>query len=200
VYLVGLTGGIGSGKTTVARLLAARGAHVIDADRLAREVVEPGTPGNAEILDRFGADIADDLGRIDRTALAAIVFADPDALRDLNAIVHPRVGERIASELTDLAATDELAVLDVPLLTEAGVSRGYDAVVVVTAPEHVRVERLVERGLTAEDARARIANQASDAERLALATHVVENSGTLAALDAAVDDLYDELVAAASRP
>jgi dephospho-CoA kinase len=200
VFLVGLTGGIGSGKSTVAALLAGRGAIVIDADAVAREVVQPGTEGLDAIVERFGPSVVTGDGTLDRPALAALVFADRDARSALNAIVHPRVAARIAELLEQAAGAsgpEQLVVIDVPLLVESNVDRGYHAVVVVTAPEAVRIERLVARGMDAEDARARIAAQASDEERSARATHVVDNSGDLPDLAARVSDLHSELAAAA---
>ncbi|MDQ4130865.1 MAG: dephospho-CoA kinase [Actinomycetota bacterium] len=199
MYLVGLTGGIASGKSTVARFLAERGAVVIDADRLAREVLEPGTKGFDQVVARFGPEVVASDGRLDRERLAEIVFADEQARQDLNAIVHPKVGDRIDERLTALAARDpghRLVVLDMPLLVEADADPGCQAVVVVTAPEDVRVERLQDRGLTEEEARARIGAQATDEERLRAATHVIDNSGDLQALESQVDRIYAELAAA----
>lgn len=198
MYLVGLTGGIGSGKSTVARLLADRGAVVIDADRIAREVVEPGTDALAEIVDRFGERVLDDEGRLDRPAVAEIVFADEAARADLNAIVHPRVRQRIGERLAEVAEEEGLGnrivVLDVPLLVEGGTEQGYQDVIVVTAPEDVRVQRAVaERDMDADDVRARIAAQADDEERLEVATHVIDNSGSLEDLEVRVDRVHAEL-------
>lgn len=199
MHLVGLTGGIGSGKSTVARLLAERGAVVVDADQVAREVVEPGEPALAEIAERFGAGVLDD-GRLDRPALAAIVFGDEDARRDLEAITHPRIGERIATRIGEAQAAEEadgrtrVVVVDHPLLVESGSASGYATVIVVEAPVEVRVQRLVEhRGMAEEDARARIAAQADDATRRAAATHVVDNSGEPEDLAPQVDAILAEL-------
>jgi dephospho-CoA kinase len=194
---VALTGGIGSGKSSVAARLAAHGAVVVDADALAREVVEPGTPGLAAVVAEFGADVLAADGSLDRAALAAIVFSDPERRRALEAIVHPLVGQRSA-ELIAEAPDGAMVVYDVPLLAEsAGTGRDrtgeFDAVVVVEAPMDLRLERLVGRGLTADDARARIAAQASDADRRVLADHVVLNDGDLTALDTAVDRLWTAL-------
>ena len=198
--LVGLTGGIGSGKSTVARLLAERGAVVIDADQVAREVVEPGEPALAAIADRFGPDVIDDEGRLDRPAMAAIVFGDEASRRDLEAITHPRIGERIAQRIADAQAAEDadgrerLVVLDHPLLVESGAAEGYETVIVVEAPLDVRVRRLVEaRGMDEADARARVKAQADDATRRAAATHVVDNSGDLDALGAQVDAILGDL-------
>ncbi len=183
--MVGLTGGIGSGKSTVARLLEDWGAVVIDADQVAREIVEPGESALAEIAARFGAEVAlQPDGSLDRPAIAAIVFGDDAARRDLEAITHPRIGERIEQRIL-AAAADEAAdgrervvVVDHPLLVESGAATGYPVLIVVTAPVEVRVHRLVEhRGMDPEDARARIRAQVDDDTRLAVATHVIDNSG-----------------------
>ena len=198
--LVGLTGGIGSGKSTVARLLAERGAIVIDADQVAREVVEPGEPALAAIADRFGPDVIDDEGRLDRPAMAAIVFGDEASRRDLEAITHPRIGERIAQRIAAAQAAEDadgrerLVVLDHPLLVESGAAEGYETVIVVEAPLEVRVQRLVEaRGMDEADARARVKAQADDATRRAAATHVVDNGGDLDALGAQVNAILGDL-------
>ena len=191
---VAVTGGIGSGKSAVSSRLATRGAVVVDADRIAREVVEPGTPGLAAVVDEFGSGVLASDGSLDRAALAAIVFADPERRAALEAIVHPLVGARSA-ELLAAAPGDAVVVYDVPLLAESagsalGRTREFDAVVVVEAPVQTRLDRLVSRGLTEADARARIAAQADDDRRRAIADHVVDNSGDLAELDAAVDRLW----------
>ncbi|NDU77393.1 dephospho-CoA kinase [Actinomadura sp. DSM 109109] len=191
---VGLTGGIGSGKSEVARRLREHGAVVIDADRIAREVVEPGTPGLAAVAAEFGDDVLLPSGALDREKVGRIVFADADRLAALNAIVHPLVGERM-QELMDSAPADAVVVYDVPLLVENGLAGMYDEVVVVDAPEETQLDRLVaRRGMTEEDARARMAAQASRAERRAVATHVIDNSGGLADLTARVDALWESLV------
>lgn len=193
---IAVTGGIGSGKSSVTARLAEHGAVVIDADRIAREVVEPGTPGLAAVVAEFGPGILTADGALDRPALAAIVFADPERRRALEAIVHPLVGRR-SQELLDAAPADAVVVYDVPLLAESsdfGRAGGFDRVVVVTAPVETRVRRLVERGLTEADARARIAAQADDASRLAIADLVVDNGGTEAELDAAADRLWSALL------
>ena len=196
---IAVTGGIGSGKSAVASRLAAHGAVVVDADRIAREVVEPGTPGLAAVVAAFGGAVLTDTGALDRAAMAAIVFSDPARRRELEAIVHPLVARRSA-ELIAAAPEDAVVVYDVPLLAEsAGGDRDrtgeFDVVVAVEAPLDERVSRLVGRGLTADDARARIAAQADDARRRAIADHVVANDGDLASLDAAVDALWAELTA-----
>ncbi|MEU9842954.1 dephospho-CoA kinase [Actinomadura sp. NPDC048032] len=195
---VGLTGGIGSGKSEVSRRLRGHGAVVIDADRIAREVVEPGTPGLAAVVAEFGEDVLLPDGTLDREKVGRIVFADPDRLAALNAIVHPLVGERM-QELMDAAPADAVVVYDVPLLAENGLAGMYDEVVVVDAPEEVQLDRLVaRRGMTEEDARARMAAQASRADRRAVATHVIDNSGTLADLKTQVDALWASLTGRAA--
>jgi dephospho-CoA kinase len=193
VLTVGLTGGIGSGKSEVARLLAARGAVVIDADRLAREVVVAGTPGFAAVVDAFGPGVVAGDGSLDRPALAALVFADPVALRRLESIVHPLVGAR-AAELMAAAPGDAVVVYDVPLLVENGLEAGYDVVVVVDADDETRLARLAARGLSEADARARMAAQARRADRLAVADVVVANDGSRTDLASTVDALWTQLV------
>ena len=190
---VGLSGGIGSGKSTVARALARRGAIVIDADAIAREVVEPGQPGLAAVVERFGAEVLDAEGRLDRPKLAALVFDDAAARADLNAIVHPRVAVETARR-TAAAPSDAVVVIDVPLLVEAARS-GYDVVVIVEAPEPVRLERLIARGMSPEDARRRMAAQASDADRRKVADVVLDNSGSEADLESQIDALWSQLTA-----
>jgi dephospho-CoA kinase len=192
---VGLTGGIGSGKSTVARLLAGRGAVVVDADLLARQVVEPGSAGYQAVLDRFGPAVAGPDGGLDRRALADLVFADPSALADLNAIVHPAVRAAIAGRLAELREGDGVVVLDIPLLVESGRSYGAAAVLVVDCPEDVAVQRLVEqRGMDEADARRRMAAQVPRAERLAAADLVIDNSGSPEQLEAEVERVWTFLV------
>jgi dephospho-CoA kinase len=193
VLRVGLTGGIGSGKSEVARLLAARGAVVIDSDRLAREVVAPGTPGLAAVVEAFGAEYLTPDGALDRPRLAALVFSDTAARERLNAIVHPLVGAAAAARLAE-APPDAVVVHDVPLLVEAGLAGGFDVVVVVDAPPEVQLARLTgQRGMAAADAEARIAAQATREQRLAVADHVIRNDGTLDDLERAVDELWRTL-------
>jgi dephospho-CoA kinase len=194
VLRIGLTGGIGSGKSTVAGLLAARGARIVDADRIAREVVEPGTPGLEAVVAAFGQEVLTPEGALDRPALAAVVFADPDARRRLDGIVHPLVRAR-ATELVAAAPPDAVVVQDVPLLVETGQAGSYDLVLVVEADLDTRVRRLVGRGLAEDDARARIAAQASDEQRRAVADVVLDNSGSVEDLEAQVDRFWAERVA-----
>ncbi|MEU7691201.1 dephospho-CoA kinase [Microbispora hainanensis] len=190
---VGLTGGIGSGKSEVARLLAARGAVVVDADKIAREVVEPGTPGLAEIVEAFGEDVLRPDGSLDRERLGAIVFADAEKLKILNGIVHPKVGER-SERLQREAPDDAVVVYDVPLLAENNLAPLYDVVIVVDTPDDVRLERLQRfRGMREEDARARIAAQASREDRLKIADIVIRNEGSLDDLEAQVDKVWQDL-------
>lgn len=191
---IGLTGGIGSGKSTVAALLAARGARIVDADRVAREVVEPGTPGLEAVAAAFGPGVLTPDGALDRPALAAVVFADPDARRRLDGIVHPLVRAR-AAELVAAAPPDAVVVQDVPLLVETGQAGSYDLVLVVEADLDTRVRRLVGRGLSEDDARARIAAQASDGQRRAVADVVLDNSGTVEELEVQVERFWAERVA-----
>ncbi|MGC5012847.1 dephospho-CoA kinase [Streptosporangium sp. DT93] len=198
MFKVGLTGGIGSGKSEVSKRLAARGAMVIDADKIAREVVEPGTSGLARVVGVFGSGILREDGSLDREKLGSIVFADSEKLASLNAIVHPLVGARIA-ELQEKAPTGGIVVYDVPLLAENGLAGMYEIVVVVDAPDEVRLTRLLDlRGMTEQDARARIAAQATREERLKIADIVVRNDGTLEELEARMDDLWSDLTTRAT--
>jgi len=192
--LVGLTGGIASGKSTVAGLLAGHGAVLIDSDELAHAVVAPGTDGLARVVERFGPGVLRSDGALDRPALGRLVFSDERARADLNAIVHPAVRAR-AAELVAQAPADAIVVRVIPLLVETGQEADFDVVVVVDAPESVQVERLMGRsGLTDEDARSRVAAQASRAERLAAADFVIDNSGTPDQMAARVARLWSELV------
>ena len=190
---IGLTGGIGSGKSTVAKMFAELGAHVIDADAVAREVVEPGTPGLAALVEEFGNGILDG-DRLDRTSLAQIVFEDEGARTRLNAIIHPLIGARTA-ELIAALPPDAVFLHDVPLLVELHLENAYDLVVVVDAPDDVRVSRLVERGLTEDDARARIATQATREQRLAVADVVINDSGDLDQLREQVRSAWPKVAA-----
>jgi dephospho-CoA kinase len=196
---VGLTGGIGAGKSEVSRRLAAHGARVIDADVVAREVVEPGTAGLAEIVSAFGDSVLRPDGILDREKLGEIVFADPAARAKLNAIVHPRVGDRMR-ELEQDAGDTGVVVHDIPLLAENNLAAGFDAVVVVDAPPEIQEERLLRRGFTHEQAQARMRAQATRELRLAVASHVVDNSGTLADLDQRVNELWADLRRRARQP
>jgi len=198
VLRIGLTGGIGSGESTVSRLLERRGAVIVDADAIAREVVAPGTPGLAAVVEAFGGGVVAPDGSLDRPALAAIVFADSAARARLDAIVHPLVRAR-ATELAAGAPPDAVVVHDVPLLVETGQAGGYDLVLVVEADPETRVARLVQRGLTAEDARSRMTAQASDEQRRAVADVVLDNSGTPEELEAQVDRFWTERVLPAER-
>ena len=177
----------------MSRALARRGAVVIDADAIAREVVEPGEPGLAAIVDRFGNGVLDDEGRLNRPKLAALVFDDAAARADLNAIVHPLVAVETARRIA-AAPPDAIVVIDVPLLVEAARS-GYDVVVIVEAPETVRLERLVGRGMAPDDARRRMAAQASDADRRKVADVVLDNSGSEDDLERQIDALWAQLTA-----
>ncbi len=196
VLRIGLTGGIGSGKSTVARLLADRGARLVDADVLAREVVAPGTPGLAAVAEAFGAGVLTADGELDRPALAAVVFGDPDARRRLDGIVHPLVRARSVELLAEMPP-DAVVVQDIPLLVETGQAGSFDLVLVVEADPGTRVARLVGRGLSEDDARARIAAQATDEQRRAVADAVLDNSGTPEQLEAQVDRFWAERVAPA---
>ena len=189
---VGLTGGVGSGKSTVARLLAEHGAVVIDADAIAREVVEPGTPGLAAVVEAFGDEVLDADGRLDRPKLAGIVFGDDEKRVQLNSIVHPLVGQRTV-ELAEAAPPDAVVVYDIPLLVESNMAAGFDKVVVVEADTDLRIARLAERGMAEQDARERMAAQASDEQRRAVADVVIENNDSLDDLKSAVDDLWELL-------
>ena len=197
---VGLTGGIGAGKSEVSRRLAAQGAVVIDADLIAREVVEPGTEGLAEVVEAFGSEVLRPDGGLDRGRLGDLVFADPELRRKLNAIIHPRVAQRMA-ELERAAGPSAIVVHDVPLIAENGRAGAYDMVVVVDAPPRIQAERLVRRrGMTREQARARMAAQASREQRLAIADIVIDNSGTLEDLDRRVAEVWSDLLSRAKQP
>jgi dephospho-CoA kinase len=194
VLLVGLTGGIGAGKSTVADLLAARGAMIVDADEVARAVVEPGQPALAKLIDRFGPKILDTDGRLDRGAVAKVAFADDASRRDLEAITHPAINEAFTSRVAE-APDDAVVVLAVPLLAESEQARKrpYQTVIVVEAPREVRLERLEARGVERTDAEARMAAQASDEERRKLATYVIDNGGDRVALERQIDQVWADL-------
>ncbi|TQJ87392.1 dephospho-CoA kinase [Streptomyces sp. SLBN-31] len=190
---VGLTGGIGAGKSEVSRLLVACGAVLIDADRIAREVVEPGTPGLAAVVDAFGPDVLTADGTLDRPKLGSIVFADPEKLAVLNSVVHPLVGVR-SRELEEAAAEDAVVVHDVPLLAENGLAGLYDVVIVVDASPETQLDRLVRlRGMTEEDARARMAAQATREKRREIADVVIDNDVPLEELRRRVRDVWADL-------
>jgi dephospho-CoA kinase len=190
---IGLTGGIGAGKSEVSRRLASYGAAVIDADMVAREVVAAGTPGLAEVVREFGQEVLRADGTLDRDRLGELVFADESLRNKLNGIVHHRVGERMA-ELERQADGAAIIVLDIPLIAENHLEGGFDLVVVVDVPVRVQVDRLMrERGMSQESAEARINAQSTREERLAIATIVVDNSGSLAELDREVGELWTEL-------
>jgi dephospho-CoA kinase len=190
---IGLTGGIGAGKSEVARLLASYGAILVDSDRISREVVEPGTAGLAAIVAEFGPDVLAADGALDRPKLGRIVFADEDRRKKLNAIVHPLVGARSA-ELQKQAGPGDIVVHDVPLLTENGLAPLYDLVIVVDTDPATQLDRLVrQRGMAEDEARSRMAAQATRAERLAIADLVIDNDGPLAALEPQVRAVWEQL-------
>ena len=190
MILVGLTGGIGSGKSTVSAALAARGAVIVDADEVVRSVQRPGSPVLVKLSERFGAGVIAADGSLDRVALAGIAFADADALKDLNAIVHPAVGAEMNRQVMEHVATEKVVVLDIPLLTE-NPREGLQGKIVVDVPVEMQVERLVRyRGFDEADARARIARQATRERRLETADFVIDNSGAPDALDEQIDRLW----------
>lgn len=195
---VGLTGGVGSGKSTVARMLAAHGALVIDADAIAREVLAPGSPGLSEVTEHFGAGVLTADGALDRAALARIVFTDDAALATLNAITHPRIAAR-TSELMATAAPDQIIVHDVPLLVENNLAAAYDLVLVVLADKDVRLDRLADRGMPSDEAERRMSTQATDAQRRDVASIVLDNNGSTADLQRQVDQAWKEITALQQR-
>lgn len=197
---IGLTGGIGSGKSTVAARLAQLGAVVVDSDQVARDVVSVGSPGFAWVVERFGEDVLAPDGSLDRPRLGQLVFSDPAALADLNAITHPLIRARSEALSSEAAASGAVAVVqDIPLLVENKLTAGFDKVIVVEAPLELRLSRLAGRGLDIETARARIAAQASDEQRRAVADVVLDNSGSVAELLAQVDAAWASLVGAPSE-
>jgi dephospho-CoA kinase len=194
VILVGLTGGIGAGKSTVSAMLAERGAVIVDADQIARDLQSPGSPVLDAMAERFGSHILLDDGALDRAAVAKIVFNDEAALKDLNGIVHPAMQSEIQRQIDEQRSTDRVVVLDFPLLGE-NPRKGLAATVVVDIPVDVAVQRLVDqRGMSEDDARARINSQLSRDERLATATHVIDNSGDRDSLNRQVDELWEQLL------
>lgn len=193
MILVGLTGGIGSGKSTISSLLEGKGAVIIDADAIVREVQLPGSAVLAELAEKFGSEVLAADGSLDRQTVANIVFTDPDALKALNAIVHPAVGKEMNRRMIEQRTTDHVVVLDIPLLTE-NPREGLQGKIVVDVPVEVQVERLVKyRGFDEADARARISRQATREQRLATADFVVDNSGDLAALQPQIEKLWQWL-------
>lgn len=200
MILVGLTGGIGSGKSTVSALLAQRGAVIVDADAITREVQQPGSPVLTELAESFGSNVIADDGTLDRAAVASVVFGDPEALKKLNAIVHPAVGRLMNERIIEQRSTDNVVILDIPLLTE-NPREGLQGRIVVDVPVETQVERLVRfRGFSEEDARARIARQAAREERLAAADFVVDNSGAPEDLESQVDRLWAWLTSLPQLP
>lgn len=193
MLLVGLTGGIGSGKSTVSGMLAERGAEIIDADHIAREVVMPCTPAWCKIRDHFGPGVLHPDGHIDRQALADIVFGDPGKLALLNEITHPAIFQRIAERLEAAHGRDVVVVLDAALLIETGLAQRVDMLLVTHSPKEVQVERLAAKGMEASRARARIAAQLAPEERLARADLVIDNSGSVEDLGRQVDELWVQL-------
>ena len=198
MLLVGLTGGIGSGKSTVARLLERHGAVVIDADQLARAAVEKGTPGFDRVVDAFGRDVVTSDGDLDRPALAARIFSDPEQKSTLEAIVHPEVARRFSDQVDAHRATDRIVVYVTPLLVELGLAPAFDVAIVVTASPHLRVSRVAsDRGLSPDEVRGRMATQATDEQRAEVADVLIDNDGSLAELEPQVDRLWGDLMARA---
>jgi dephospho-CoA kinase len=193
MLLVGLTGGIASGKSTVSAMLAERGAEVIDADHIARQVVMPGTRAWCRIRDHFGPGVLHPDGSIDRQALADIVFADQAKLTVLNEITHPEIFARIADRLEAHHDQDVVVILDAALLIEAGLAEGVDVVIVTHSPREIQVERLAAKGVGERDARSRIAAQLAPEQRLARADIVIDNTGTLEDLGRRVDEVWKQL-------
>jgi dephospho-CoA kinase len=192
MLMVGLTGGIGAGKSTVANMLTSRGAVVIDADAIAREVVEPGMPALAKLVDRFGPEILRPDGSLDRAALAAVAFVDDETRKELEAITHPAIGAEFLRRVAE-APAEAVVVHDVPLLVESRRGFEYGAVIVVEAPLEVRLDRLEARGVARDDARRRIGLQATDEDRRKVATWVVDNSGDVGHLEKQVGEIWSEL-------
>ena len=199
MLMVGLTGGIGAGKSTVAQLLADRGAVVIDADRIAREVVEPGTPTLAHLVERFGPGILHADGSLDRPALAAVAFVDDATRKELEAITHPAIGEEFLRRVAE-APLEAVVIHDVPLLVESKRGVEYACVIVVEAPIETRLDRLESRGVPRDDARRRIELQATDEDRRKVATWVVDNAGDLAHLEKQIREIWTDLERRAAEP
>ncbi len=199
MQVIGLTGGIGVGKSTAAAMLADHGATIIDVDGLGRQVIAAGGSAVDAVVERFGESVRADDGAIDRRTLAGLVFGDADALTALNEISHPAINALLDEQLTDLARAgpNAIVVLDMAVLAEStlgqGISHAYEQVIVVEAPTDVRITRLLGRGLTREDAEARMASQASDVERRAIADHVVSNNADLGVLRRSIEQLWTEL-------
>lgn len=193
MLLVGLTGGLGAGKTTVAGMLADRGAIVVDADELAHRAIAPGTRGHQKVLEVFGDGVLAEDGSIDRAALAQIVFRDPEARRALESITHPEVFRLLAEEVETLRGTNAVLVFDAPLIVETGFDAATDVLVVVTVDPALQVERVVIRGMGRTEAEARIAAQASPEARLARADEIIRNDGDLEDLERQVDELWERL-------
>jgi dephospho-CoA kinase len=200
VILVGLTGGIGSGKSTVSSLLEGKGAIIIDADAIVREVQLPGSPVLAELASKFGPEVLASDGSLDRQAVANIVFTDPEALKSLNAIVHPAVGKEMNRRMIEQRTTKNVVILDIPLLTE-NPREGLQGKIVVDVPVEVQVERLIKfRGFDEADARARISRQATREQRLLTADFVIDNSHDLESLIPQIDKVWDWLVSLPQLP
>lgn len=199
MLLVGLTGGIGSGKTTVARMLEERGAVVFDADVLARDAIEPGTPGHDRVVERFGPNVLAPGGDIDREALASVVFADPAARRDLEAIIHPEVRRLFAESTEEFRDTDAVVVFSAPLLVETGMHTAFEVLIVVSAPVETQVDRLLrDRGMSEPAIRGRIGAQLPLEEKAEVADILIDNEGTLEELEGQVERVWTELRARAA--
>jgi len=198
VLLVGLSGGIGAGKSTVARLLERRGAVVIDADQLARDAIAKGTPGFDDVVDAFGPEVVGPDGDLDRAALAARIFADPSEKATLEGIVHPEVARRFGQRVQELRETGRVVLYVSPLLVELGLAPAFDVVVVVTASPHLRISRVAsDRGLSPDEVRSRMAAQATDEQRMEVADVLIDNDGSLAELEPQIERLWADLVARA---
>ena len=198
MLLVGLSGGIGAGKSTVARLLERRGAVVIDADQLARDAIAKGTPGFEDVVDAFGPEVVGPDGDLDRAALAARIFADPSEKATLEGIVHPEVASRFGQRVQEFRETDRIVLYVSPLLVELGLAPAFDVVVVVTASPHLRISRVAsDRGLSPDQVRSRMAAQATDEQRMEVADVLIDNDGSLAELEPQIERLWADLAARA---